>query len=354
MFKCFIDFTQHITMNQKDKSIQKNFFKTIRQRLPGNISLVHEIAEVLGISYDSAYRRLRGDKDLTIEELKLLSSKYQISIDSLFEMDKADIHFLPFVLGPNGEGFENWLRFRIVEIQKLNTASSKELVLVARDIPVYFYFDFPELAAFKIYFWKKLLLHLPDYHDKKFNINEEPTKLLEIGHHLLSAYNLIPSSEIWCHETFTRIMKQIVFCAFSGFFMNKNDAIILFDKLELLIRHMENQTEQGCKFHVTYQPTENEEENFKVFFNEILLIDNTAFVKRDDKKFVYMTHNSLNILITHDPAFCSQAEHSLRIIMKTGNQISSTSAVERNRFFNVVYEKLEEFKAESFSKMIVI
>jgi len=338
----------------KDIEIQRLFFDSIRQRLPRHISLVNEIAEVLGISYDSAYRRLRGDKDLSIKELKLLSSKYGISIDSLIGMNKADILFQPFVFGANDEGIENWLRFRILEIQRLNSAANKELIMVARDLPIYFYFDFPELAAFKIFFWKKMLLHLPDYHDKRFNIYDEPKTLIETGHHLLSAYNLIPSSEIWCYETFTRIMKQIVFCSVSGFFMHKNDSIALFDDLESLVKHMQYQTEQGFKFHVGYHPSENEEENFKVFFNDVLLIDNTAFVQRDEKKFVFMTHNSLDILITANPTFCNQVEHSLRIIMKTGNHISRTSAVECNRFFNFIYEKLEEYKKESVSPMLIL
>lgn len=338
----------------KDIEIQKLFFNTIRQRLPGHISLVNEVAETLGISYDSAYRRLRGDKDLSIEELKLLSSKYGISIDSLFGLSKADILFQPFILGVNGEGFENWLKFRIVEIQKLNAAAVKELIMVAKDLPVYYYFDFPELAAFKLYFWKKMLFHLPEYRDKKFSINEVPERLIEIGHHLLSSYNRVPSSEIWCLETFTRIMTQIVFCSVSGFFVHKSDAISLFDTFASLVKHMQFQTEQGCKFHFGYQPSDNEEENFKVFYNEVLLIDNTAMVHRDDKKFVFMTHNSLDILITTNPAFCSQVEHALRIIMKTGNFISGTSAVECNRFFNLIYEKLEGFKQDSISPLTVI
>jgi len=338
----------------KNLGVQKSFFELIRHQLPENISIVHEIAEVLGISYDSAYRRLRGDKALSIEELKLLSHKFRISIDSLIGVNNADIHFQPFIFSADDEGFENWLRWRISEIQRLNAAASKELIMVARDLPVYFYFDFPELAAFKLYFWKKMLLHHPDFHEKKFNINEEPAKLLETGHYLLDAYNRVPSSEIWCYETFTRIMKQIVFCSVSGFFIHKNDALLLFDKLESLIRHMENQAEQGCKFQVSYKPTENEEENFKVFFNEVLLIDNTVFVQRDEKKFVFMTHNSLDILITTNQAFCNQVEHALRIIMKTGNLISGTSAVDCNSYFNSIYEKLEEYKTQSISPRFVL
>ena len=74
-----------------DGEIQNLFFESIRQRLPGHISLADELAEVLGISNDSAYRRLRGDKKLSVEEMRVLSRKYLVSIDSLFGQSNADV-----------------------------------------------------------------------------------------------------------------------------------------------------------------------------------------------------------------------------------------------------------------------
>lgn len=232
----------------KGKIIQQKFFDSIRQRLPHHLSLVNEVAELLEISYDSAYRRLRGDKDLSIEEIKILSARFNLSVDSLFGQNNADIIFQPFRLRLEENGFEEWLRMRSLEIFRYSEARNKELIMIARDLPIFFFFDFPELAAFKIYFWKKMLLHFPDYHDKKFNIREISDKLQELGSQVLTSYTKVPSTEIWCQETFTRIMQQIEFCRVSGLFMNKNDADTLFCQLETMIRHLQNQTEQGHKF----------------------------------------------------------------------------------------------------------
>jgi hypothetical protein len=336
------------------REIQQLFFESIKQRLPKHISLVHEIAEILGISYDSTYRRLRGDKDLSIEEMKTLSHKYRISIDSLFGQTNADVLFHPFALKEQEDGFEEWLKLRVIEVKKIAESGIKEVIMVARDLPVYYYFSFPELAAFKLFFWKKMLIHHSDYHNKLFNINEISGKVLEVGRKLLTMYNQIPGVEIWCQETFTKIMQQIEFCRVSGFLMNKHDAEILFEKLEILIRHIQYQTELGIKFNYGDTVPESNDENFKVFVNEVLLIDNTVFMNRDGLKTIFMTHNSLDILLTTNPAFCSQVEHALRIIMKTGNHISGTSGLESNRFFSPLYEKLEEFKKESVSYKYII
>jgi len=186
------------------------------------------------------------------------------------------------------------------------------------------------------------------------SINELSPELQNLGLQLLSLYNRIPTIEIWCQETFTRIMQQIEFCRVSGFFAHKTDATVLFEKLEMLIRHIQYQTEQGCKFHVGYKVTENEEENFEVYFNEVLLIDNTVLVERDGVKTIFMTHNSLDILLTSSPVFCNQVEHALKIIMKTGNHISATSGLECQRIFTAIYEKLDEFKKDSTAYKFIV
>jgi hypothetical protein len=60
----------------KSPGVQEVLFHIIKKQLPKELSFVHEIADILELSYDSAYRRIRGDKTLSCEELLKLSSKY--------------------------------------------------------------------------------------------------------------------------------------------------------------------------------------------------------------------------------------------------------------------------------------
>ena len=56
-------------------SAQSVFFQHIKALLPPHLSVVDEIAEVLNISNDSAYRRIRGEKPIALEEIKKLGQK---------------------------------------------------------------------------------------------------------------------------------------------------------------------------------------------------------------------------------------------------------------------------------------
>jgi plasmid maintenance system antidote protein VapI len=73
--------------------IQTALFQAIKHRLPENFSFVHEIAELLGISYDSAYRRIRGDKPLTLVELIKLNEKFGLSVDTFLNVETNNVVF---------------------------------------------------------------------------------------------------------------------------------------------------------------------------------------------------------------------------------------------------------------------
>ena len=55
---------------------QLQFFLHIKALLPGHVSFVDEIADLLNISNDSAYRRIRAEKAISFEELHKLCAHY--------------------------------------------------------------------------------------------------------------------------------------------------------------------------------------------------------------------------------------------------------------------------------------
>ncbi|MGZ3753403.1 MAG: helix-turn-helix domain-containing protein [Mucilaginibacter sp.] len=62
---------------------QQLFFNHIRSKLPSHLSFVDEVAELLNISNDSAYRRIRGEKPLGLDEVQVLCNKHHVSLDQL-------------------------------------------------------------------------------------------------------------------------------------------------------------------------------------------------------------------------------------------------------------------------------
>src|SRR4030095_32947 len=73
--------------------LQINLFQHIKSVLPLNLSLADEVADVLDVSIDSAYRRIRGEKQLIFEEIQKLSNHFKISIDKILNLKSDSILF---------------------------------------------------------------------------------------------------------------------------------------------------------------------------------------------------------------------------------------------------------------------
>jgi hypothetical protein len=75
------------------KEIQQAIFQQIKSRLAPNLVLVDTVAELLNISTDSAYRRIRGEKPISLDEVQLLCSSFGISLDTLLQIKSGAFLF---------------------------------------------------------------------------------------------------------------------------------------------------------------------------------------------------------------------------------------------------------------------
>jgi hypothetical protein len=305
---------------------------------------VHDVSELLGISYDSAYRRIRAEKELSLDELKKLSLHYKISIDTLFNLKSNNVVFNALVLSDKGITFTEWLQNILNELKRINSFKEKEIIYSAKDIPIFHYFEFPEIFAFKVYFWHRALIPSHEHEfEEKFIKLEVTDQLMEIGRQIALIYSKIPTSELWNEETFNSIIRQIEFCHISGYFSKKEDAFRVCDVLETMIHHLQRQAEVGFRFLHGTNP-EGIDGSYKLYCNEVLLGDNTIFVKMDGNPLTFFTFDVINLLITSNASFCEQNERSLRTQMKESTLISSTSAKDRNRFFIKINDKINALR----------
>ncbi len=318
-----------------ENNIQSAFLEQVRKRLAANLSFADELAEILNISRDSAYRRIRGETILSLDEAKTLHNHFGISVDVLFSDSSEMVTFHRRVVSHKDYTMEKWANSILKNLEFLGTFEHNELIFSARDIPVFHYFRIPELSAFKLFFWMKTLIGYPDFEHKLFEMDAVPKELRTMAEKMWTTYSSLASTEIWNEEAVYDTLRQIEFYKECGFFTHPDQAGSLCDQLIKLIGLVQAEASAGIK---------SEGGVFDLYNNEILISDNTVFARMGAKRCVYVNQNALNLLLTFQEPFCEQTENYLQNLKSQSTLISRTGERDRNRFFNNMTSRIQAFK----------
>ena len=178
-----------------NKELQLSFFEKIKDSLPNNISFIDELSDTLEVSNDSAYRRLRGETALTIGELSLLCTKYNISFDMF--VNKAESTSFKYSTLQNSSEFVNYLQSILADVKQIRASGNNQIIYAAVDIPIFHHFNYPELSAFKMYYWMKAVVGVGEFNNKKYSTQIINDEISNLGKEIYKEYTHIPSIEIW-------------------------------------------------------------------------------------------------------------------------------------------------------------
>src|SRR6201989_2789382 len=72
---------------------QEFLFQRIREMLPPSASLTDVVSEILHVSNDSAYRRIRNETPLVLQEAKQLCDHFHLSLDQVLSLKSNSVLF---------------------------------------------------------------------------------------------------------------------------------------------------------------------------------------------------------------------------------------------------------------------
>jgi hypothetical protein len=322
---------------------QDFLFQRIKEMLPQHISMVDAVSEILHVSSDSAYRRIRGETPLVLEEAKQLCDHFHLSLDQLLSLKSGFTLFQTERIHYKSYTFENFLSGILQQLKQLNGFMKKEIIYLSKDLPFFHNFLTEPLFAFHYFFWTKSILRHPDFENRRFTLDCMTPEIKKLGSDIIQAYNNIPSTEIWNTECVNSIIFQVEYYREAGYFSSPADIRTVYDAAEETIYHLKEQAEYGCKF----LPGENPQvkrNNFKFFYNRITLGDNTIMAVTDSVKTVFLNYDVMNYMVTRDEKFCNDTYEDLQALIRRSSLISNTSEKQRNIFFNLLTGKIQERK----------
>lgn len=180
--------------------IQMEIMSIIQRELGNRASLIKWLEATLNIDYSSAHRKARGNSQLKLEELALLSHQLP-AINEVWHQNNhpnqlvgKQSYFNDF------ESIEEYLD----EVQsKMQQAVQNNMTLYyfARDFPIFLFLAHPVLTDYKMSMWAHEL--------EQNGIRKLPERLHQKCRTIFERYLQLPSEEIWFAKALQNQMDQL-------------------------------------------------------------------------------------------------------------------------------------------------
>ena len=320
--------------------MQKIFIKYLKNKMVNNSSFADEIASVLDIGYDAAYRRINLKTNLSLEESVKLAKHFKISLNKLYEVGSQQtilVERSPRII--NQEHLESYFTESINNLIPLTKLKSASIIYSAKDIPLFYTLKDSFLTRYKIYAWLKFTNKEMTKNKISFDdfIQSIPLSLLEKAYELGRTYNYIDITEFWNDNTINGTIQQIIYY-YESQLLSKNLALKICDDLEDIVHHVEKQTIQ--------QSIINSKNNasYNLYKSDLLTMSNIIMVKTTHKKAFFVPYTVLEYLKVEHQDTCDTIEYFFERQKTNSKLLVHSGEKDRTLFFNKMHQKINRLR----------
>ncbi|MBN8702571.1 MAG: hypothetical protein J0M08_05875 [Bacteroidetes bacterium] len=325
--------------NEQELKYQHRFIESLKLSVSDNISLADELSDILGLSTDSIYRRLRCETAISIDEMALIARKFKLNLVELLREDgnNNSVSFNYTSLYHNPELLKQHFKNMLSQLRGCAESNEKHIYYAAHEMPLFYYFQFPELTAYKLFYWRKTVLGVPAYDKMLFDASDLEPEINEICHNIYTTYKRCPATEIWTPESINTIYTQITFYLESFLFKNRAIAEKIIQQTIQMIETIEQAAIHSNKANPDKAPVE-----YNLYLSNINLTGILIYSEFDSQRIAVHSFNSINSLTTFHAGYTKEAESWIKNTIKKSSLISGIAERDRNQFFNQIKRKLNQ------------
>ena len=309
-------------------------FNYIKEKLPSNISFIDEIADVLDINYDAAYRRIKGKTSLTLKESILLSKHYNFNLNNIYEddevaSDKIIVEKTHHVLSK--DILDKFFDKSIEEIDLILKAKNGKLTTAVKDLPLY-HCDNSYIKSFRIFVLNNMLSKNPDIKKIPFAKFSPSKSALDKYEKFLNNFQKASLVEIWNDTTIDNILSQIAYFFEVGL-ITKEETTLIANGLTESLKSIEEQAKNKKRKYSN--------NSFYLYHNNIFSLFNTVLIEHSKESIVYVPYTHLTYFKVLDNDTNLQLQNYLKTQIEFSTDLTGDASVERRKFFNAMYQKIE-------------
>ncbi len=320
--------------------MQNQFIKFLKEKNVSNSSFIDEVASVLDIGYDAAYRRINSKTNLSLEEGVILAKHFNISLNKLYEVGSQNtiiVEKSPRIL--DTVHLESYFSRSIENLIPLTKLASASILYSAKDIPLFYTLKDSFITRYKIYVWLKLTNKEMTKNKVSFDtfIETIPKSLLDKAFELGRTYNFINITEFWNDNTINGTLEQIIYF-YDSQLLSKNLALKICDDLEEIVHHVEQQTIQQSIIDSKTNASYN------LYKSDLLTMSNIIMVKTTHRKAFFVPYTVLEYLKIEHQETCSIMDDFFNRQMTNSKLLVHSGEKDRTLFFNKMHQKINKLR----------
>jgi hypothetical protein len=298
---------------------EQAFFESIKSALPDYQNFAQSIAEALDISINEAYKKIRGDSGINLQQLVKLADTFKVPFT--YKPDQLPIVTFEYLsIDKETPNMLAYLNDLLANLKLIQRNKIKHLTITTDDIPVFHFFKYPELTAFKLFFWADTLNNT----EFKFDAALISDEIISVSQELNQIYLEIPSTEIWAKDTVYGTIEQIRYAFEAGHIADKALAEKIVSQVKYCLTDM-NMYAIGSK--KTIDPAHS----FNWYTCDVL--GSIAYlVDLKESMRCFNRFNTFNYLKTEDQFYCAQTKEWMQGLIKKSVSFSGQGEKHRNKF----------------------
>ena len=319
-----------------EKGLKNVIVSEILRRIPGGVSSVNYLMNLLDLSRESVYRRIRGDIMFTFDEIVKLSLDLGLSVDELIGRDKTDRVFFDMVNDMSvgqGESLSLLLNNMQNYAVKVNKADHTEAVVAMNQLFAFMAIDLELLFRFFSYKWAHQVREVPlNFYFSEYGLPAEFVSLQnKIKYHNRFSGDI---TVILDQDIFLNTMKSIAYY-YKRELITKNELTALKSELHEVIDRMARIIYKGV----------DESGNKYFFYLSFLSIDsNSIFTRYGNNMVSHFWVYSVSPISVSNVDVCIMHKEWLGSLKKYSALISHSNEIMQVEFFNKQYEYLEKIE----------
>lgn len=308
------------------KTLNNVFVKKLRTRISKEVQLVPFLMDLLDMTKESVYRRVRSQIPFTFEEISRISIELGMSIDEIIGNNENQRVFFDIKSCAENKAIEilgETMQSSLDIIQHVRKGEHSKLIFAGNRFPVYTSIPFENLIKFRIFRWIHQVEDVPlNFYLSDFKV---PQDIITLQKKFVYEYQRIKKQEmIVDNNTLHSSIKDINYF-YKRELINTDELRVIQDELYQLVDHLEMLTKKGVN---------KVGSDVLIYVSTLNIEVNSLYYESDDQSYSQLwSYFSSQVNISNTEATRNH-KYWLESLKKYATLITLSDEVQRSLYLN--------------------